>query len=89
MPKQELKQERDKAEAAARELTSLRAELDAARAAGLEAVRTAEAAKIEQRRHLGKNATRPRRSLASLPRRGRRPRSVPHVSLPRTPRCYR
>src|SRR5258707_14603495 len=52
--KQELKQERDKAEAVARELTSLRAELDTARAAGRETTRTAEAAKIEQKLAFGK-----------------------------------
>src|SRR6202035_1839682 len=42
------KQERDRAEALGRELTSLRAELDTARAQGGEVLRTAEAAKIEQ-----------------------------------------
>ena len=56
--KQELKQEQDKAEAVARELTSLRAELDKARAAGLETARTAEAVKIEQKLAFGKERDR-------------------------------
>ena len=45
---QALKQERDRADTLARELTSLRVELDTARAQGGEVLRTAEAAKIEQ-----------------------------------------
>src|SRR6266478_35911 len=49
--KQELKQERDKAEAVARELTSLRADLDAARIAGPEAAKAAAAA-VEQQQAL-------------------------------------
>src|SRR5258707_15077694 len=52
--KQELKQERDKAEAVARELTSLRAELGTARAAGRETTQTAEAGKVEQKAAFGK-----------------------------------
>jgi hypothetical protein len=50
--KQVLKRERDRAEAVGRELTSVRAELDTARAAGLEAAQTAEAAKVGQERAL-------------------------------------
>src|SRR5207237_8350068 len=52
--KQALEQERGRAEALARELASLGAELDTARAAGLEAVRTAEATKIGQEQALAK-----------------------------------
>src|SRR5439155_22585495 len=52
--KQELKQERDKAEGVARELISLRAELDTARATGRDTTRTAEAVKIEQKVAFGK-----------------------------------
>jgi hypothetical protein len=47
-PKRALKQDGDRAEALARALTSLRAELETLRTASLEAVRTAEAATIEQ-----------------------------------------
>jgi hypothetical protein len=49
--KQALEQERDKAEALARELTSVRVELDTARA---ETVRNAEAAEVEQKLAFGK-----------------------------------
>jgi hypothetical protein len=52
--KQELKKEREGAEALARELSSLRVELGTSRAAGVEAGRTAEAAKIEQKLAFGK-----------------------------------
>jgi hypothetical protein len=47
-----LANEHDRAEALARELTSVRAELDTTRASGLGAVQTAEAAKIGQERAL-------------------------------------
>jgi hypothetical protein len=47
-PKRALKQDGDRADALARALTSLRAELETSRTASLEAVRTAEAAAIEQ-----------------------------------------
>jgi hypothetical protein len=45
---QEFKQQQDRADGLARELAFVRAELDTARAAGLEAARAAESAKIEQ-----------------------------------------
>jgi len=51
---QERNQERDRADALARELTSLRAELETARAVGLETAQTTAAAKIEQERAFGK-----------------------------------
>jgi hypothetical protein len=65
----ELEQRRDKAEAVARELTSLRAELDAARAATPAAVQIAEAATIEQKRAFEKERSRTEtltRELASV-----------------------
>jgi hypothetical protein len=65
----ELEQQRDKAEAVARELTSLRAELDAARAATPAAVQIAEAATIEQKRAFEKERGRTEtltRELASV-----------------------
>jgi hypothetical protein len=65
----ELEQQRDKAEAVARELTSLRAELDAARAATPAAVQIAEAATIEQKRAFEKERSRTEtltRELASV-----------------------
>ena len=52
--KRELEQERARAEVLTRELISLRSDLDTARAAELETVRTAEAAKIEQKLAFGK-----------------------------------
>jgi len=52
--KRQLEQQRDRAEALTRELTSLRAELDKARAEGGEALRIAEAARIEQEREFRK-----------------------------------
>jgi hypothetical protein len=51
---QKLRQEREGAEVLARELTSLRAELEKSRAAGADTTRTAEAAKIEQKLGFGK-----------------------------------
>jgi hypothetical protein len=51
---QQLKQERDGTEILARELSSLRAELETARAAGVETARTAEAAQIEQELAFGR-----------------------------------
>ena len=51
---QGLKQEREKTAALASELTSLRRELDTARASNLAAVRAAEAANIKQHQVLGK-----------------------------------
>jgi hypothetical protein len=53
----EREQERDRADTLARELTFLRAELDTARVAGLEAARTAEAAKLEQKKERKKIET--------------------------------
>jgi len=50
----ERNQERDRADALARELTSLRAELETARAVGLETAQTTAAAKIEQEQAFGK-----------------------------------
>src|SRR6476469_7454150 len=51
---QQRNQERDRSDALARELTSLRAELETARAVGLETAQTTAAAKIEQERAFGK-----------------------------------
>ena len=50
----ERNQKRDRADALARELTSLRAELETARAVGLETAQTTAAAKIEQEQAFGK-----------------------------------
>jgi hypothetical protein len=52
---QKLKQERERTEGLAGELTSLRAELETLRAAGSESVRIAQTAKIEQGLELGKS----------------------------------
>ena len=52
---QKLKQERERAEGLAGELTSLRSELETLRAEGSESVRIAQAAKIEQGLELGKS----------------------------------
>src|SRR5205823_5078227 len=61
--RQALDQERGSADNLARELNSVRAELDTARAAGAEAGRTAEAAKIERERAFGEERDR-RQALA-------------------------